>query len=463
MPLSIANYLESPMSSLHLNQSPGPPASRRAFLQAGVLGIGGLSLTEILKLRAEAATGPRKDTSVILLWMSGGPGHMETWDPKPEAPKEYRGPLAAISTNVPGVQFSELMPEQAAIMDKLAVLRTVNHGTGDHTKGNHWMLTGYEGPAFNAPDNQQQRRPSLGSATARVRGSNHSGMPAYAAVPHLRGGTDNLFHYAAYLGGGWNPFVVNSDPNNKDFSVRNLTLSGELPLERVANRRALVASLDQARTVAEPKMHELDKHQQAAFELLTGPQARKAFDISTEPAALRDRYGRHTFGQSALLARRLVEHGVTFVTVNCVPWDHHGSPGQYKTDEGARLLIPPMDRAIAALITDLIDRGLYEKTLVVAMGEFGRTPRMNKDAGRDHWGNTFSVLMGCGSMKMGQVIGRSSPRGEQVADRPLDPQDVAATVYHHLGINAKAASFPDHQGRPLSLLDKGEPVRELIA
>lgn len=446
-----------------LNQENSSHLSRRAFVQAGALGVGGLSLVDLLKLRAQGAVrGSARETSVILIWLSGGPGHMETWDPKPDAPAEYRGPLGAISTNVPDVQFSELLPLQAQLMDKLAVLRTVNHGTGDHTKGNHWLLTGYEGPAFNAPDNQQQRRPSLGSATARLRGSNHAGMPPYVAVPHLRGGTDNLFHYAAYLGGGWNPFIVNSDPNNTDFSVRNLTLPGDLPLERIANRRALVASLDQARATAESKVRDLDQHQQAAFELLTGPQARQAFDIASEPAALRDRYGRHTFGQSALLARRLVEHGVTFVTVNCVPWDHHGSPGQYKTEEGARLLIPPLDRAISALVTDLIDRGLYEKTLVVAMGEFGRTPRMNKDAGRDHWGNTFSVLMACGGMKMGQVIGRSSPRGERVVDRPIDPQDVAATVYHHLGIDARAVSFPDHQGRPLALLDRGEPIRELL-
>lgn len=451
--------------NLPLFRTTGPSlSSRRGFLQAGALGVGGLTIGELFALRANGAIqSGAKDTSVILVWLSGGPGHMETWDPKPLAPKEYRGPFGAIATNVPDVLFGELMPEQAAIMDKLAVLRTVSHGTGDHTKANHWMLTGYEGPAFNAPDAQQQRRPSLGSAVSRVRGGNRPGMPAYAAVPHLRGGTDNFFHYAAYLGGGWNPFVVNSDPNNADFAVRNLTLAGDLPLDRVANRRALVADLDRVRTLAETQMRDLDEHQQAAFDLLTGPQARKAFDMSSEPAALRDRYGRHTFGQSALLARRLVEHGVTFVTVNCVPWDHHGSPGQYKTEEGAKLLIPPLDRAIAALITDLIDRGLYEKTLIVAMGEFGRTPRMNASAGRDHWGNTFSVLMGCGSMRMGQVVGRSSSRGEHVVDRPIDPQDVAATVYHHLGINPHAYSFPDHQGRPLALLDRGQPIRELIA
>jgi hypothetical protein len=435
---------------------------RRSFLQVGTLGVGGLSLSQLLQLRAEGAAVRSADTNVILIWLSGGPGHMETWDPKPLAPAEYRGPLQAIDTSVPGVQFSELMPEQARVMEKLAVLRTVKHGTGDHTKGNHWMLTGFEGPAFNAPDNTQQRRPALGSAVAKLRGANRPGLLPYVAVPHLRGGTDNLFHYATYLGGGCNPFVVNSDPNESKFQVRNLALPGELTLERAANRRGLREQLDRLQFAADKGSRDLDTHQQAAFDLLTSRQVRSAFDISQESEALRDRYGRHTFGQSALLARRLVEHGVTFVTVNCVPWDHHGSPGQYKTEEGARLLIPPLDRAIAALIQDLIDRGLYEKTLVVAMGEFGRTPRMNPNAGRDHWGNTFSVLMGCGGMKMGQVIGRSSRRGEEVVERPLSPGDVAATVYHHLGINARDVSFRDALDRPMALLDEGEPIRELI-
>jgi hypothetical protein len=438
--------------------------SRRSFLQAGVLGFGGLTLADLSRMKAQGAIRPAAaGTSVILIWLSGGPGHMETWDPKPLAPKEYRGPFGAIDTNVADVQFGELMPGQATIMDKLAVLRTVNHGSGDHTKGNHWMLTGFEGPAFNAPDNTEQRRPALGCAVARLRGPNTPGMPSYVAVPHLRGGTDNLFHYAAYLGGAWNPFIVNSDPNERGFKVRNLGLPGDLTLDRIANRRLLMADLDRIRAVMEPEIRELDEHQQAAFDLLTGRQARKAFNIEEEPAALRDRYGRHTFGQSALLARRLVEHGVTFVTVNCVPWDHHGSTGQYKTEEGAKLLIPPLDRAITALVNDLVDRGLYDKTLVVAMGEFGRTPRMNNLAGRDHWGNTFSVLMGCGGMKMGQVIGRSSPRGEHVVDRPLDPQDVAATVYHHLGIDSRTVTFQDQLDRPLALIDRGRPIAELFA
>jgi hypothetical protein len=438
-------------------------STRRSFLQAGMLGVGGLSLAQLLRLRQAEAAPKSSGTSVILLWLSGGPGHMETWDPKPNAPAEYRGPLKAIDTSVPGIQFSELMPEQAKLMEHLAVLRTVNHGSGDHTKGNHWMLTGFEGPAFNAPDNTQQRRPALGSAVARLRGPNRPGLLPYVAVPHLRGGTDNLFHYASYLGGGWNPFIVNSDPNEKGFAVRNLTMQGDLTLQRAADRRQLRERFDRLQLGAEKQLQDLDEHQQAAFDLLSSQSVRDAFDITQENETIRDSYGRHTFGQSALLARRLVERGVTFATVNCVPWDHHGSPGQFKTEEGARLLIPPLDRAIGGLIRDLMDRGLYEKTLVVAMGEFGRTPRMNANAGRDHWGNTFSVLMGCGGMKMGQVIGRSGRRGEEVVDRPLTPQDVAATVYHHLGINGRSVNFPDALDRPMPLLDTGEPIRELFS
>ncbi|QDU09772.1 hypothetical protein V202x_31680 [Gimesia aquarii] len=437
--------------------------SRRSFVQAGLLGAGGLGIADLLKLKAEGAINQRQqDTNVILFWLSGGPGHMETWDPKPEAPSDYRGPFESIATSLAGVSFGELMPEQAKLADHLAVLRTVNHGSGDHTKGNHWMLTGFEGPAFNAPDNRVQRRPSMGSAAAFLRGANQKGIPPYVGVPHLRGGTDNLFHYSSYIGGGSNPFIVNSDPNTSQFGVKNLTLARGLTLDRLRNRQKLLGSLDVLPRSHEKSIRDLDEHQQKAFTLLSSKGVRSAFDISAEPDALRDSYGRHTFGQSALLARRLIEHGVTFVTVNCVPWDHHGSAGRYKTEEGAHKLIPPLDAAIAGLVRDLMDRGLYEKTLVVAMGEFGRTPRMNRYAGRDHWGRTFSVLMGCGGMKMGQVVGRSSARGEHVVERPVTPQDVAATVYRHLGIDSQRVVIHDRLDRPMPLLDTGEPVAELF-
>jgi uncharacterized protein (DUF1501 family) len=246
------------------------------------------------------------------------------------------------------------------------------------------------------------------------------------------------------------------------FRVKNMALSEGLSFDRVSDRRGLLERFDHLRRAEGHKVADLDQHYQRAFELITSPKVASAFDINAEPDRLRDSYGRHMFGQSALLARRLVESGVTFVTVNCVPWDHHGTGGRYKTEPGSKLLIPPLDRAVAGLIEDLIQRGLYEKTLVVVMGEFGRTPRMNADAGRDHWGNTFSLVMGCGSMRMGQAIGKSNPRGEYPIDRPVSPSDIAATIYHHLGIDGRNVSVPDPQGRPTYLLDEGHPIRELV-
>jgi len=302
----------------------------------------------------------------------------------------------------------------------------------------------------------------MGSATSKLVGPRRAGLPPYAAVPHLRGGTDNFFHYAAYLGRGYNPFVAESDPNKPDFRVRNLSLAPDVSVGRLEDRKSLLQALDAGKRAGDSRSVELDPHAQRAFSLLTSKETATAFDIAAEPARVRDAYGRHTFGQSALLARRLVEAGVTFVTVNCEPWDHHGTANRLATEPGAKLLIPPFDRALAALVRDLIERGLYERTLVVAMGEFGRTPRMNAEGGRDHWGNVFSVLMGCGSMKMGQVIGRSTSKGEQVADRPVSPQDVTATVFRHLGIDARKVHFPDTQSRPTALVETGEPVRELF-
>ncbi|MFM7128862.1 MAG: DUF1501 domain-containing protein [bacterium] len=437
--------------------------TRRSFLRTDM--IGGLSLPGFLRLRASAAAiePVASNQSVVLFWCSGGPGHMETYDPKPDAPDGFRGPFGAILTALPGVHFGELMPHQARIADKFSVVRTVNHGSGDHTKGNHWMLTGFEGPAFNAPDNTVQKRPAMGSVVARLRSNRTPGLPPYIAVPNLRGGTDNLFHYATYLGGSANPFVVDSDPNEANYRVRNLALPGDLSLGRLSDRRRVLGMVDQSRRWGEMHLENMDTYQQKAFDMLTGRKVVEAFDISREAPATRERYGRHTFGQSALLARRMVEAGTPFVTVNCVPWDHHGTPPQMKTEEGARKLIPPLDRAVSALIEDLIQRGLFETTLVVVMGEFGRTPRMNKDAGRDHWGNTFSVAFSSGGLKMGQMIGKSSARGEYVLDRPVSPQDVAATVYQFLGIDSRSITFEDWTGRPTYVIEKGDPIAELFA
>jgi hypothetical protein len=273
---------------------------------------------------------------------------------------------------------------------------------------------------------------------------------------------DNFFHYSAYLGGGANPFIVESDPNLPSFRVKNLSLTNGLSFDRLQDRREVLSRLDTLQRDRDKQAGHLDDHYRQAFDLLTSQQVAKAFDVGAESDRVRDAYGRHTFGQSALLARRLVEAGVTFVTVNCVPWDHHGTANRLATLPGAKLLIPPMDRAVSALVEDLDQRGLYERTLVVAMGEFGRTPRMNPEGGRDHWGHTFSVLMGCGSMKMGQAVGKSDARGAYVADRAISPQDVASTVYHHLGIKADKVLFPDAQRRPTALIEDGQPIRELV-
>ncbi len=442
---------------------------RRSFVQAGVLGLGGLTLPDFFKLKASAADTQsglditRTGTSVILIWMSGGPGHHETWDPKPDAVAEYKGPFNAISTTAAGLQFSEMLPEQAKIAQHLNVIRSVSHGTGDHTKGNHWMLTGFEGPDFNAADNKIQRRPSMGSVVAALRGSNVPMMPPYVAAPHLRGGTDNFFHYASYIGGVHNPFVVNSDPNSDKFRVDNLTLQSGLTFQRLEDRRHLLRTIDDVRRSTDQQLVDMSDHQQSAFGLLTSKSVREAFDVSSETDSTRDSYGRHTFGQSALLARRLVERGVTFVTVNTQPWDHHGTANRLPTEKGAKQLIPPADKAIAGLIRDLIDRGLFEKTLVVAMGEFGRTPRMNSAGGRDHWGHSFSVMLAGGGMRGGIAVGESDEHGAYVKDRPVHPEDVAATVYHHLGIDAEATAFKDKTGRPLYLVERGRVIKELYS
>ena len=429
--------------------------SRRSFVQAGMLGAGGLGLSELLKLRAQASRPHDRKTSVILFWLSGGPGHMETWDPKPDAPSEVRGPFGAVSTNVAGVQFGELMPELAKRMEKLAVLRSVNHGSGDHTKSNHWMLTGFEGPAFNAPDFREQRRPSMGSAVAAVAGANHPGMPAYVGVPHLRGGTDNFFHYSAYLGGGLNPFVVNSDPASEDYAVRNLSLAAGLTGDRLGDRIGLLNSMDKLKRNHELKMKDLDQHHQKAFELLTSSRVREAFDIKAEKPVTRQSYGMHTFGQSALVARRLIERGVTFVTVNCVPWDHHGSSNRYQTEEGSNLLIPPLDTAISGLIDDLENRGLYEDTMVIAMGEFGRTPKISNRAAREHWQHCYFSVWAGGGVQPGRCIGESDKVGNYPVTTPITPLMAGTTICELAGVDAQARA-------EMKVLDGGRVIRELV-
>jgi hypothetical protein len=424
--------------------------SRRSFLKVGALGLAGLSLADVLRTRALAARKGKavKDTAVIQVFLGGGPTHIDTYDPKPDAPKEFRGEFQAIPTNVPGVLLCELFPRQAQIMDRLAVIRSLWHDMADHNSGSHWIMTGF-------PAAQQlpmaNDRPSVGSIVSKLRGVNRPGVPPYVGIPNAP-----LFGQAAYLGPGHNPFDLGGDPNG-EFQVRNLNPAGGLTLDRLEDRRDLLTRLDRINRERDASgiIKGLDHFTTQAYEMVTGPAARKAFDLSQEDPRLRDRYGRTTVGQGCLLARRLVEAGVTFVTVTAGNWDHHANVFQE-----CRRMLPLLDAAIASLVEDLYDRGLADKVLVLVWGEFGRTPRVNGNAGRDHWPGAMSALVAGGGLTMGQVIGATNRKGEVPTERALRPEDLLQTVYQVLGINTRH-DFPNDAGRPMPVLNQGHPIAEL--
>jgi hypothetical protein len=432
--------------------------SRRSFLQAGALGIAGLALPDWLRLKAQAAEGGKttRETAVILIWLDGGPTHMDTYDLKPAAPAEYRGPLKGTRTNVPGLEICELMPRQAQVMDKLAIVRSLYHTTGDHFAGAHWMLTGYHG---STAANLDPMYPSAGSITARVRGANWAGLPAYVAVPIAASvGLVPGYNSGAYLGTSYNPFQTGGDPNQPNFSVRNLTLPGGMTLAQLEDRRHLLSTFDTLRRDLDRSgtIESLDRFQREAYELISGPAAREAFDISKEDPRLRDRYGRHNWGQSTLLARRLVEAGVTFVTVHMGGWDDHAA-----IEQAMKNKLPIYDRAVASLVEDLSDRGMYDRVAICVCGEFGRTPRVNGSAGRDHWGEAGFTVLGGGGLKTGLAVGSTSDKGERPKDRPVRPEDMLATLYHVLGIDT-TQTFIDRTGRPHPILNGGAPIEELL-
>ena len=365
---------------------------------------------------------------MILYWLDGGPTHMETYDPKPEAPAEYRGPFGAIETSAPGIRVNELLVHHAQQMDKVSLIRSMHHNNGDHFAAGHWMLTGYHGSTAADLDPQY---PSMGAVITKIKGANKPNIPAYVAVPYaatigLRPG----YMSAAYLGVAYNPFDA-GNPNQNNYKVKNLHLPGDVTLDRIGDRKALLGSLDRLRRDADDQglMKGLDSFNQQAFDMLTGEEARRAFDIDKEDPRIRDRYGRHTYGQSALLARRLVEAGATFVNVHNGGWDHHSN-----IEGGMKSRLPSMDQSIGALIEDLDQRGMLDDVIVCVMGEFGRTPRVNGGAGRDHWGNVMSVLLGGGGLTGGQVIGASNAKGEFPAEQPIKPADVLATIYRTMDI-----------------------------
>jgi len=424
---------------------------RRSFLKAGFLGAAGLSLADVLRMRAYANETGRSAsrTSVIFVELAGGPTQFETYDPKPKAPIEYRGEFGTTQTNVPSVIFSELMVEQARIADKLSIIRSVHHGHNSHDPSSHLSQTGYYKTGKKGGPNQF---PCFGSVVAKLRGPNAASLPAYVAVPSImRNGQ------AAYLGMAFRPFETISDPNDPKFNVRNLQLAKNLSLDRLGDRRELLSTLDARQRIQDVvgASRAVDDFSRQAFDLVHGSNAREAFDIAKEPDAIRDRYGRNTVGQSMLLARRLVEAGVTCVTVRCTGWDDHS-----KMAKGLKQRVPNYDQGIATLVQEIYERGLESDVLVVAMGEFGRTPRINKNAGRDHWGALMSVLVAGGGLKPG-IIGASNLKGEVPEEAPYRPENVLSMIYRHLGIDPES-TFNDLSGRPRYLLEERDFIRELV-
>ncbi|MFN5468544.1 MAG: DUF1501 domain-containing protein [Pirellulaceae bacterium] len=460
------------------------PMRRRAFLELGGLGIGGLGLADLLRAQdaSRDAGKPLKDRAVIFIWLPGGPPHMETYDMKPGAPVEYRGLFRPIKTNVSGIDLCELLPMHARCADKYTIIRSCHHQFSDHGGGHKRFLTGRI-PA--SPVDFVNDSPSVLSVAQKMLSRPREPLPAcIAGVDGGRGGVDTFSFGSAYLGPAHIPFIVDADPNAADFQVRNIGITPEME-HRLADRLELLQGLDRFRREIDSSgiMEAMDSFGQRALTMLTSQQVRDAFDLTREPDAVRDRYGRHTYGQRGLLARRLVEAGSRFVTMvwenpndprgmpkNCTyNWDSHAVNCDLFAD--SRWRFPYYDQALTALIEDLYQRGLDRDVLLIATGEFGRTPRINEtkgsqtgvmQPGRDHWPDAMSMLISGGGIRTGQVIGATNARGEHPVERPLSPNDLWATVYRFLGINYEE-SFLDHQGRPMPILPFGEPIRELIS
>ena len=434
---------------------------RRDFIQLGIGGVLGLGFADVLRLRAQAAVpalaqSTGKQVSCILIWLDGGPSHYETFDPKPDAPSDIRGDFKPIATSVPGVHFSEAMPQLAKAANKLTIVRSICHKDPNHGGGNHYMMTGAPTPVPVACGAFVTFHPSFGSMVSHHRGV-HDGMPAYMSIPQVsRSGGPN------FLGGKHAPFVIDGYPNSPGFKVRDVVLPSEISEGRAASRRELRASLDQMKRysdkLAEDPAVAFDQYYQQGVDLVLSPRAQTAFDIHREEAKVRDSYGRNDFGQRLLLARRLVEVGVSWVTVYSGGWDHHTKIfDSYKGDHGQRT-----DAGVAALINDLDARGLLDSTLVIMLGEFGRTPKVNKDAGRDHWPHAMSVLMAGAGIPRGHVVGATDAKGYYAAENVYRPEDFAGTLYTKMGIDPNQV-LHTNTGRPVQLVSNGRLIKELFA
>ena len=441
---------------------------RRGFVKAGALGMAGLSLPQVLK--AESAADPAKtskEKSVIILWQRGGPSQHETWDPKPDAPQDYRGAFGAMSTNVPGIQICDLLPKCAKVMDKFSIIRSLYHTDAGHSAGDQVMFTGYPPNKGNPNENFY---PSCGSIVAKQQGHLNPDLPPYVMIPKRLPGVD-----PAYLGKKYAPFETQADPAVEGpFNLPNFSLGDSLSLNRLDSRKGLLKSFDDIRREVDVSgsMEAADGFNQQAFDILTSPKARDAFDLDAEPRKLRERYGFMpaykaptpdrcgvpAWSQRMLLARRLVEAGVRLVTVDLRWWDTHVKGYETMRDG----FLPRWDQAYSALLQDLEDRGLSDNVMVVAWGEFGRTPKVNSTGGRDHYPNVFSASVSGGGIQGGRVIGESDSKGAEPKERPVQPQDVLATMYRHLGIDYNK-HYLDHGGRPVPVLPFGAPISELFS
>ncbi len=428
--------------------------SRRNFLRVGALSTLGISLPGLLQCQAQAAAdetsgSKRRAKSVILVYLGGGMSHHDTFDPKPEAMEEIRGQYSSIKTNVNGLSISEMLPHMSQAMDKVCLVRSGTHNNDHHETATNWVMSGRFGSAFGD-------WPAIGAVAAHESGFPGT-LPPYVAVPKNPAFTWELGR-SAFLGGRYESFKA-GDPNEAGYRVRDVAQAEPLSDLRVARRQTLLAAVDDlARGIeGNDQLAAYDQFQKRATEMVLSGEARDAFAIDKEDDKLRERYGRTTFGQSCLLARRLVERGVTFVTVNSGGWDHHG-----KIFEGLNRMLPDFDRGFSALVEDMHSRGLMENTLVVAMGEFGRSPKINKDAGRDHWAPAASMLFAGAGVQTGKVVGATDKEGGHAIDTPVRPADVAFTILSSLGINPRK-HLHTADGRPVEILDEGKLIEALYA
>jgi len=440
----------------------GDGVTRRGFLKIGSLGLAGLTLPEMLRARAEQPAHARRDTAVILYWMAGGPSHLDSYDMKPAAPAQVRGPFRPIASRVPGMQFCELLPAQAGLADRIALVRSLRHSNADHFDAAHWVQTGYHEMKVMG---RGQPYPCQGSVVSMLRGPNDPEMPAYVCIPEAYNSGRAFYQAASYLGAAYNPLNAGGAALSERYRINQpeLVLPHHLPLDRLRDRRGLLRQMDHAARSLEngQAFQSMDRYYQRAFELVTSRKVQAALDITREPMRVRDKYGAHPWGQATLLARRLVEAGVTFVTINHFEaevdwWDDH-----YNIERNLRRRLPIYDQALGTLIEDLHQRGLFQRVLVAAFGEFGRSPVIDGNAGRGHWPRAMSALLSGGGIQGGRVVGATTPSGGEPRECPLGPGDLLATMYHVLGIDPHQ-SLPDRQQRPVRLVDTGEPIVELF-